>query len=156
MNTETDIREFVLNALKEMNYDVSDVTGDTDLGPAGLDLESLAVAELAVLVEDHRGGRSRGGGPGGRVERMSQPATPDRPVLPNRAVVVEMLASFGQRSVDEVPEQIGSLELTWLITKVELQYGVTLELSDETLMSMTTVTSAVTGLRDGLPGAEHV
>ncbi len=52
---DTEIREFVVNALKEMNYDVSDVTGDTDLGPAGLDLESLAVAELAVLVEDHFG-----------------------------------------------------------------------------------------------------
>ncbi len=67
-----------------------------------------------------------------------------------------MLAAFGQRSVDEVPEQIGSLELTWLITKVELEYGVTLELSDETLMSMTTVTTAVTALRDVLTGAEHV
>ncbi len=53
MNEE--IREFILNALKEMNYDVSDVTGDTDLGPAGLDLESLAVAELAVRVEDRFG-----------------------------------------------------------------------------------------------------
>ncbi|HEY3906726.1 MAG TPA: acyl carrier protein [Streptosporangiaceae bacterium] len=53
MNEE--IREFILKALKEMNYDVSDVTGDTDLGPAGLDLESLAVAELAVRVEDHFG-----------------------------------------------------------------------------------------------------
>lgn len=52
---EQEIREFVLNSLKNMNYDVSDVTGDTDLGPAGLDLESLAVAELAVLVEDHFG-----------------------------------------------------------------------------------------------------
>jgi acyl carrier protein len=52
---DAEIREFVVNALKEMNYDVSDVTGDTDLGPAGLDLESLAVAELAVLVEDHFG-----------------------------------------------------------------------------------------------------
>ena len=50
-----EIREFILNALKEMNYDVSDVTGDTDLGPAGLDLESLAVAELAVRVEDRFG-----------------------------------------------------------------------------------------------------
>ena len=38
-----------------MNYDVSEVTGDTDLGPAGLDLESLAVAELAVQVEDKFG-----------------------------------------------------------------------------------------------------
>jgi acyl carrier protein len=52
---DTEIREFVLTALKDMNYDVSEVTGDTDLGPAGLDLESLAVAELAVLVEDHFG-----------------------------------------------------------------------------------------------------
>jgi acyl carrier protein len=52
---EQDIREFVLNSLKDMNYDVSDVTGDSDLGPAGLDLESLAVAELAVLVEDRFG-----------------------------------------------------------------------------------------------------
>jgi acyl carrier protein len=47
-----ELRDFVLQALREMNYDVSDVTGDTDLGPAGLDLESLALAELAVRLED--------------------------------------------------------------------------------------------------------
>lgn len=52
---DEEIRAFVLKALKDMNYDVGDVTGDTDLGPSGLDLESLAVAELAVLVEDHFG-----------------------------------------------------------------------------------------------------
>lgn len=50
-----DIREFVVNAVRDMNYDVSEVTGDTDLGPAGLDLESLALAELAVQVEDEFG-----------------------------------------------------------------------------------------------------
>ena len=66
-----------------------------------------------------------------------------------------MLASFGQRSADEVAEQIGSLELTWLITKVELRYGVTLELSDETMAEMTTVSGAVTALADVLSGAEH-
>jgi len=38
-----------------MNYDVSGVTGDTDLGPTGLDLESLALAELAIQVEDEFG-----------------------------------------------------------------------------------------------------
>jgi len=54
-HVEEEIREFILNSLKEMNYDTSDVTGDTDLGPAGLDLESLAVAELAVRVEDRFG-----------------------------------------------------------------------------------------------------
>lgn len=67
-----------------------------------------------------------------------------------------MLAAFGQRSPEEVAEQIGSLELTWLITKVELRYGVTLDLSDETLARMTTVSSAVTTLADVLAGAEHV
>ena len=46
------IRGFVLEALRGMNYDVSEVTGDTDLGPAGLDLESLALADLAVQVEE--------------------------------------------------------------------------------------------------------
>lgn len=50
-----ELREFTLNALREMNYDVSEVTGDTDLGPAGLDLESLALADLAVQLEDKYG-----------------------------------------------------------------------------------------------------
>jgi acyl carrier protein len=49
------IRAFVLATLTEMNYDVDDVTGDTDLGPAGLDLESLALADLSVQVEDEFG-----------------------------------------------------------------------------------------------------
>ncbi|PPK68358.1 acyl carrier protein [Actinokineospora auranticolor] len=47
-----ELRAFVLDAVREMNYDVSEVTGDTDLGPAGLDLESLALADLAVQLED--------------------------------------------------------------------------------------------------------
>ena len=46
------VREFIVGAIRGMNYDVSEVTGDTDLGPAGLDLESLALFELGVLVED--------------------------------------------------------------------------------------------------------
>jgi hypothetical protein len=75
---------------------------------------------------------------------------------PEREDVIEMLASFGQRAPEEVAEQIGSLELTWLITKVELRYGVTLDLSDEMLTQMSTVSSAVTALRDVLAGAEHV
>jgi acyl carrier protein len=47
-----ELREFILAALREMNYDVSEVDDDTELGPAGLDLESLALAELAGPLED--------------------------------------------------------------------------------------------------------
>jgi acyl carrier protein len=50
-----DIREFVVASLKEMNYDVEGLADDTTLGPAGLDLESLALADLAVRVEDRFG-----------------------------------------------------------------------------------------------------
>ncbi|HVV19540.1 MAG TPA: phosphopantetheine-binding protein [Pseudonocardiaceae bacterium] len=48
-----DVRAFTIEALRKMNYDVADVTDDTELGPAGLDLESLALADLAVQLEDH-------------------------------------------------------------------------------------------------------
>lgn len=47
-----ELRQFTVDALREMNYDVSEVTDETELGPAGLDLESLALAELAVRLED--------------------------------------------------------------------------------------------------------
>ena len=49
------IRGFVVASLKEMNYDVSGIEDDTTLGPAGLDLESLALADLAVRIEDQFG-----------------------------------------------------------------------------------------------------
>jgi acyl carrier protein len=80
---------------------------------------------------------------------MSQPAEP------SRDEIIAMLASFGDRSPAEVAERIGSLELTWLITKVELKYGVTLDLSDEALAEMTTVAGTVATLRDVLADAEH-
>jgi len=51
----SDIVQFVIDAIAEMNYPVDDVTVDTPLGSAGIDLESLAVAELAVRVEDEYG-----------------------------------------------------------------------------------------------------
>lgn len=53
MNDE--IRQFLLDSLTEMNYSVEDVDDDTALGPAGADLESLSLAELAVRVEDRFG-----------------------------------------------------------------------------------------------------
>ncbi|MET7900592.1 acyl carrier protein [Streptomyces sp. NPDC005355] len=52
---KTEITQFIIDALNNMNYDVSEVTGETSLGPAGLDLESLSVAEIAIQVEDTYG-----------------------------------------------------------------------------------------------------
>ena len=46
------IREFIIDSLRAMNYDVVGVDNDTELGPRGADLESLALAELAIRVED--------------------------------------------------------------------------------------------------------
>jgi hypothetical protein len=74
---------------------------------------------------------------------------------PGRDEIVAMLAAFGDRSPDSVPEKIGSLELTWLITSVEQTYQVTLDPSDEELASMTTLSGAVQAFRDLLAGAGH-
>lgn len=51
------IREFILQSLTEMNYKTAGMDDDTLLGPAGADLESLALAELSVRVEDRFGVR---------------------------------------------------------------------------------------------------
>jgi hypothetical protein len=80
---------------------------------------------------------------------MTQRAAPDR------ADIVAMLATFGDRSPDSVPERIGSLELTWLITSIEQAYQVTLEPTDDDLASMTTLSGAVRKFRDLLTGAGH-
>jgi acyl carrier protein len=50
-----EIRQFVLESLTDMNYSIDDIDDDTVLGPAGADLESIALVELAVRVEDRFG-----------------------------------------------------------------------------------------------------
>jgi acyl carrier protein len=52
-----EVRTFVIEQLMDMNYDVSGIDDDTTLGPAGVDLESLALADLSVRVEDRFGVR---------------------------------------------------------------------------------------------------
>jgi acyl carrier protein len=49
------VYQFVIESLRDMNYSVDGVDADTTLGPAGVDLESLALAELGVRVEDRYG-----------------------------------------------------------------------------------------------------
>ena len=50
--TDDDIMTVILESLREMNYDTTGLGDDTLLGPAGADLESLALAELLVRVEE--------------------------------------------------------------------------------------------------------
>ena len=52
-----EVRAFVIAQLQDMNYDTEGVDDATTLGPAGLDLESLALADLSVRVEDRFGVR---------------------------------------------------------------------------------------------------
>jgi acyl carrier protein len=46
------IRQFIIDSLWAMNYDAADIGDDTELGPRGADLESIALAELVIRVED--------------------------------------------------------------------------------------------------------
>ena len=52
LTIDQQIHAVIIKSLGEMNYDTSDLEDATLLGPAGADLESLALAELLVRVED--------------------------------------------------------------------------------------------------------
>ena len=47
-----EVRRFIVFSLGEMNYDVTACDDATTLGPAGLDLESLALADLLMRAEE--------------------------------------------------------------------------------------------------------
>lgn len=49
------IRAFIIDSLREMNYGVEGIDDDTELGPGGVDIESVALVELATRVEDKFG-----------------------------------------------------------------------------------------------------
>jgi hypothetical protein len=58
-----------------------------------------------------------------------------------------MLAGYGDRQPQDVNEELGSLELTWLVAQAEQRYSVVLDLTDEMFAGMGTVTGAVAVLR---------
>jgi hypothetical protein len=64
----------------------------------------------------------------------------------DRSEVVAMIASYGDRRPEQVPEAIDSLELAWLIHQVEQRYGA-LDIDDDAIARMSTVTGAVDVLR---------
>jgi hypothetical protein len=71
----------------------------------------------------------------------------------DRAEVVELLATYGDRTPDQVRERIDSLELAWLLHQVEQRRAVALDLDDDSLMRMTTVDGAVAVLSEVLSRA---
>jgi len=62
-----------------------------------------------------------------------------------------MLATYGDRSPEQVRERIDSLELAWLIHQVEQRHSLALDLDDDSLNEMSTVDGAVTVLDRVLP-----
>lgn len=54
-----EVMTFTVGALREMKFDVDGVGADTVLGPLGVDLDSVAVVELTVRVEEAFGVRFR-------------------------------------------------------------------------------------------------
>ncbi|RKE23372.1 acyl carrier protein [Streptomyces sp. TLI_171] len=58
-----------------------------------------------------------------------------------RDEVLALLAEFGGRTPEEVPERIDSMELAWLVHVIEERHGC--RLSDETLSRVATVTDVV-------------
>ena len=61
-----------------------------------------------------------------------------------------MLATYGDRSPEQVRERIDSLELAWLIHQVEQRHSVALDLDDDSLNEMSTLDGAATVLSRAL------
>jgi acyl carrier protein len=76
------------------------------------------------------------------------------PGVLQRSDVVAMLATYGDRQPEQVPEAIDSLELVWLIHQIEQRYGA-LDVDDDTLARMSTVTGVVDVLEDLRAGSAH-
>lgn len=70
-----------------------------------------------------------------------------QPLL-ERADLVAILAALGDRRPESVGEELGSLELAWLVAQVEERHGLVLDLTEEELYRLSTVTGAVELLRE--------
>jgi hypothetical protein len=68
----------------------------------------------------------------------------------DRDEIVAILASFGSRPADAVPETIDSMELAWLLHQVEQRYGMRVDIDDTQLAGISTVSEAVEVLRSRL------
>lgn len=65
-----------------------------------------------------------------------------------------MLATYGDRQPEQVPEAIDSLELAWLVHQIEQRYGA-LDIDDDMFLRMSTVTGVIDVLTDLRVGSSH-
>jgi hypothetical protein len=65
-----------------------------------------------------------------------------------------MLATYGDRQPEQVPEAIDSLELAWLVHQIEQRYGA-LDIDDDMIARMSTVTGVIDVLTDLRVGSSH-
>jgi cytochrome P450 len=70
------------------------------------------------------------------------------PRLDERDDVLAMLATYGDRSPADVAEGIDSLELAWLVHQLEQHYGGQLDLDDDALARMSTVSGTLEVLQE--------
>lgn len=66
-----------------------------------------------------------------------------------------MIASLGDRTVDEVGDRVDSMQLAWLMHQVEQRYGVEIELNDGQFARMSTVDGAVEVLCEAMGTVSH-
>jgi acyl carrier protein len=60
-----------------------------------------------------------------------------------RAEILAILAGYGERSPEQVPEDIDSMELAWLVHQLDQRYGRSLDAEDALLARMGTVTGVL-------------
>lgn len=73
----------------------------------------------------------------------------DSPAL-QRADVLAMLAELGTRGADSALERLSSMEVAWLVHQVEQRYDVELDLDDEQLAQLRTISDAVRQLNESV------
>jgi acyl carrier protein len=67
-----------------------------------------------------------------------------------RADVLQMLQTLNERSQDPGRERLSSMEVAWLVHQVEQRYGRELDLDDDRLNQLRTVSDAVAVLGESV------
>ncbi|MGW0334176.1 acyl carrier protein [Streptomyces sp. NPDC003011] len=75
------------------------------------------------------------------------------PLFLERQDLIDMLAGYSERTVESDEDRIDSLELAWLLHQMDERYGTALDLDDDQLARITTVSTALEVFREVRAGA---